>query len=323
MIEWRMERQISFCEMEYSLKDRKTRKELFLEKIGKVLPLERWCAVIKPYYYEKGNGREPTPIEVILKMYLVSNWFNMSDETTEDSLYENITLKNYVGGTPDATTLCRFRKILERNRLTEKLFKEQTAIFRQNGLVMHEGTIVDATIIESPKQTEGAFTYKNKQRYYGTKAHIGADKKTGIVHSVVVTPANIADIDKAVEVLHGEEKEVYADAGYVGLERREDICAKYQDGTGEVEKVTNHSHKKRNYYVLKTRQIDFQINGKRSKVTDAAAEQSKSKIRNKVEHAFCILKHRLLYRRTKYKTLAKNTTHLYMLFTLVNLCKVC
>ena len=314
--------QISFSEFEYSHKKRQTKRELFLAKMEKVIPFVKWCDLIRPFYYEYGNGRRPVALEVILKMYFVSNWFCMSDEATEDSLYDSMAIKKFVGGTADATTLCKFRKMLEVNKLTERLFNMQNEIFMKQGLIMHEGTIVDATVIESPKKTEGGVTYKNNQRYYGTKAHIGVDKKTGFIHSVAVTTANESDVATAAKVLHGAEQEVYGDAGYVGIERREDICTKYNDGTGEVELVTYHSHNKRNYYVCKKRPINFYICSKQNRISDFQKQRQISNIRKKVEHAFCKLKCFFGYRRTRYRTLAKNASHIYTMFTLVNLVKV-
>ena len=313
---------MNFSEYEYATKKRLTRKEVFLKKMERVIPIQAWCEIIKPYYYENGNGRQPIGVDVMLKMYLVGNWFNMSDEATEDALYDSMAIKRYVGATPDATTLCKFRKILEQNKLTKKIFEFQNQIFKQEGLILHEGTIVDATIIESPRNTEGAHTFKNNQHHYGTKAHIGVDKKSGIVHSISITPANISDIDKAVDVLHGNEQEVYGDAGYVGIERRIDICEKFQNGTGELEYITQHSHKKKHYYVLQKRPVQFLICARRTKLSEPTKELTISKIRAKVEHAFCKLKFILNYRRTRYRTLHKNTSHLYTLFTLVNLSKV-
>jgi len=311
--------QMNFSEFEYANKKRKTRKEVFLEKMNRVVPMARWCEIIRPFYYENGSGRQPIELETMLRMYLVGNWFNMSDEATEDALYDSMAIKNFVGGTPDATTLCKFRKILEHNRLTKKIFEEQNKLFNEQGLILHEGTIVDATIIESPKKTEGGYTRKNERRYYGTKAHLGVDKKTGYIHSVFVTPANVQEVTVAQDILHGNELEVYGDAGYIGIEKREDICTKFNDGTGEVEYITNHSHKKRHYYVLKKREINFYICPKQSKKTNSPNEQTISKIRKKVEHAFCKLKFLFGYRRTRYRTLSKNTAHLYTMFTLVNL----
>ena len=330
-----MGNQISFSEIDYKFKRKKTQKELFLEKMSSVVPLKKWCEMIKPFYYENGNGRQPIKLETMLKMYLVSLWYNLSDEQTEDMLCENLAVRNYVGITanaPDSTTLCKFRIILTTNNLAEKIFTEQTKRFKEQGIILKEGTIVDATIIDAPiskknkdkSLPEGTATTVKHIPRTGIKAHVGVDKKSGLVHSVVVTPANVFDVTVASQLLHGEEKEVYGDAGYVGIEKREDICEKLHDGTGELEYITKHTHRRNHYYVLKKKPVVFHINQKRSKVAPEQEflEKAKSRIRMKVEHIFCKLKHLFKYRKTKYRTASKNEQHLFMLFSLANLCKL-
>jgi len=330
-----MEKQISFSEMDYRFKRKRTQKELFLEKMARVVPLGFWCDIIRPFYYENGNGRQPVKLEIMLKMYLVSNWYNLSDEQTEDMLCENLAVRNYVGVTadaPDATTLCKFRLMLIKHGLAEKIFTEQTKQFKEQGIILKEGTIVDATIIDAPMSKKNkdkslpegsAKTFKHVPRT-GIKAHIGIDKKSGVIHSVVITPANVFDVTVASELLHGEEKEVYGDAGYVGMEKREDVCEKLHDGTGELEYITKHSHRRKHYYVLKKKPVVFHVCQKKSKITQDTKplEQTKSRIRSKVEHIFCRLKHIFKYRKTKYRTAHKNKQHLFMLFTLVNMSKL-
>ncbi len=168
-------RQISFSDIEFGNKRKKTRKEVFLAKMEKIVPLKEWCEIIRPYYYERGNGRQPIELEVMLKMYLVSQWFNLSDSETEDIVNDSMSVRNYIGITgsaPDETTLCKFRGILERNGLTEKIFKSFNARPESEHIIMHEGTIVDATIVEAPtsrkneqhQQTpEMGFTKKNNR----------------------------------------------------------------------------------------------------------------------------------------------------------------
>ena len=328
-----MEKQISFGDYEFQMKKRKNKKELFLEKMEKVVPFEEWCEIIRPYYYENGNGRQPIPIESMLRMYLVSNWFNLSDEGTEELVDDSRAVRNFVGReAPDATTLCKFRKILEDNGVSKKLFAEQIKQFKEQGIMLREGTIVDATIIESPKSTKNkdkslpegyGYTKKRNKNYTGIKAHVGVDKDSGLIHSVAVTPANVSDITMASSVLHGEETEVRGDAAYVGIDKRVDICEKYQDGTGEIEWLT-HSHKKPPYLVCKKNPaVKFIINlNGRIKNIDKEEEKIKSRIRAKVEHIFCKLKHLFGYRKTRYRTSVKNESHIFMLFTLVNIYKI-
>ena len=152
----RMSEQITFSQIEFGKKRKRTHKEIFLEKKSEILPLEAWCSLIRPYYYENGNGRQPIALEVMLKMYLVSNWYNTSDEATEDMLNENLAVRGYVGiigDAPDATTLCRFRTMLERHKLTQKIFDQLTQTLVANKVMLREGTIVDATFIEAPNSS--------------------------------------------------------------------------------------------------------------------------------------------------------------------------
>jgi len=324
-----MGNQISFGDYEFQMKRKKSKKELFLEKMEKVVPFEKWCAIIRPFYYENGNGRQPIELESMLRMYLVSNWFNLSDEGTEELVDDSRSVRSFVGRVaPDATTLCKFRLMLEDNKLSQKIFLEQNKTFTEKGILLREGTIVDATIIECPKSKknkekslpEGSASTNKYGPITGIKAHIGVDKKSGLVHSIAITPANVSDVAMASELLYGQEQEVYGDSGYRGIDKREDVCEKLHDGTGEVI-LLSHSHKRKPYYVLTTNTV-FHIAQMKSKVTDDSLEKTKSRIRSKVEHIFLKLKHLFKYRKTRYRKAHKNEHHLFMLFTLANLCKV-
>jgi len=330
-----MEKQLSFGDYEFQMKKKKNKKELFLERMEKIIPFREWCDLIRPFYYENGNGRQPTKLETMLRMYLVSNWFNLSDEGTEELVDDSRAVRNFVGKeAPDATTLCKFRKILEENNISKLIFARQSKTFAERKIYLREGTIVDATIIDVPKSkknkdknyTEGyGHTKKGKQNYTGIKAHIGVCDKTGIAHSAIVTPANVHDSESANACLHGDEKKVGGDSAYIGIEKRVDVREKFQDGTGEVEWLT-HSHKKPPYIACKMKEeVKFQISEKRSKVKteeQKQIEKNKSSIRAKVEHIFLILKHLFKYRKTKYRKANKNENHVFMLLALANLYKI-
>lgn len=324
---------MSFSEIEFRNKTKKVRKEVFFEKMEKILPLKEWCEIIRPYYYENGNGRQPKELETMLKMYLVSQWFNLSDPETEDMCNDSMSVRNYVGITgtaPDETTLCRFRGILERNGLTEKIFKSFNARLEAEHVIMHEGTIVDATIIDAPtskknkahqRTPEMGATRKNDRSYYGSKAHIGIDKDSRIVHSVTVTPADVNDIEEVGNLVHGEEKEVYGDAGYIGIEKKSGICEKFQDGSGEVEWVYSTKRKPRHMVCKIDKTVKFEISKKRKTIGTQAEQESerkKSAIRIRVEHVFAVIKERFGCRKILYRTLNKVKTKLLMLFTLAN-----
>jgi IS5 family transposase len=325
-----MDRQLSFSQVEFANKRNPTSKERFFAKMEQYVPLKAWCDIVRPYYYVKGNGREPIALEVMMKMYLVSNWFNLSDPQTEDMLNENLAVRKYVGingVAPDETTLCKFRKLLDENGLTQQFFTQLTTVLIENKVLLKEGTIVDASFIEAPnsiknkdKQPNTNFRNgkKGKKHFFGMKVHIGVDKDSGLVHSVATTTANESDLANMHQVLHGDESYVGGDSGYVGAERRVEICEKYQDGTGEFEGV----HKKTKTPLLRKRQdVTFHINKKLSQVitdADKEIERTKSSIRSKVEHVFCAIKHIFGFRKTRLRTVAKNHSKLLLLSALTN-----
>jgi len=341
-----MEKQIKFSQIEFAHKRKKTRKEKFFEKMEQYAPLNEWCEIVRPHYYEKGNGREPIALEIMMKMYLVSNWFNLSDPQTEDMLNENMAVRNYVGLTgdaPDETTLCKFRKLLEDKGLTEQFFnhlnevliknkvllKEGTKVLLKEGtkVLLKEGTIVDASFIEAPNSIKNKDKRPNpnmrngkkgKKHFFGMKVHVGCDKASGLVHSVATTTANESDLANMHKVLHGDEKGVWGDSGYVGAERRVEIYEKYQDGTGTYDGV----HKKTNTRLLRKRDdIAFLINKKLSKVItdeDKEAERLKSQVCSKVEHVFCAIKHTFGFRKTRLRTIEKKHAKLLMMAALSN-----
>lgn len=336
-----MEKQITFSEIDYQFRRKKTQKEIFLGKMEKVVPLKEWCDVIRPFYYRNGNGRQPIDLEIMLKMYLISSWYNLSDEQTEDMLCENMAVRNYVGiihDAPDATTLGKFRvNIIEKNNINKELFEDLNKKFSENKVIFHEGTIVDATIIDAPNSTknkdkkanpEMSSTYKHGKNSFGMKVHIGMDKKSGLVHTAIVTTAKVADIAMTNELLHGEETEIYGDSGYAGIDKRPEICKRFSDGTGEVEKINASIRLGKNkftseirYILKKKTNIKFHINKKRNLLTedDKIPEKEKSKVRMKVEHAFGKLKHIFGFRKTRLRTIEKNQNAMYLIFTLVNI----
>jgi IS5 family transposase len=339
-----MDKQIGFSELEYSHKRKKTRREVFLEKMEEIVPLGLFCECVKPFYYVRGNGRPPIELEIMLRMYLISNWYNLSDEATEDLIYENQAVRRYVGidlgreNAPDATTLCKFRGLLERNDLNKKIFDELNRSFSEKNILFTEGAIVDATIIEAPDSRknkershdpEMSTTKKNSRYYFGFKAHIATDTESGLVRAVEITTARVADIEAASSVLSGKEKEVSGDAGYIGIDHRPDVCAKFKDEENP-ETINYYSHKKGRLVLDKMKSdVKFNINRKRAevrKITDEEElkkvkkeEYEKSRVRAKVEHAFRIIKHVFGFRKTRYRGLNKNRNKLYMLFGLANL----
>ena len=315
--------QQSFSDIEYAGKKRQTRKERFLHEMESLIPWKSWVSLIRPYYPTAGNGRPPIGLEKMLLMYLVQVWFNLSDEMTEDSIYDVQSIRRFVGinlseeDAPDATTLLRFRHLLEENELTERIFNQLARRLQENGYIVKEGTIVDATIIEAPtskknarreRDPEMSSTKKHGTAYFGMKMHIGADSVNGLMHSVETTTAKEHDITKAEELLHGDEEAVYGDAGYTGLDHREEM----EDWT----------------------ELTYEINLKRSMVDRLPEgyykeevkeqEREKSRIRAKVELPFHIIKNLFGFRKVRYRGLAKNRAKIMMLAALANimLCKM-
>ena len=314
-----MKQQMSFAQSEYAGKKKVTRRERFLGEMERVVPWARLCAVIAPHYPEGRRGRPPIGIERMLRIYFLQQWYALADEALEDALYDSQAMRTFAGidlsveAVPDATTLLNFRHLLEAHDLTRRIFGEVSALLSERKLLMREGTIVDATIIAAPSSTKNARkerdpqmhqTKKGKQWYFGMKAHIGVDAQSGLVHSVTGTAANVADIAQTHALLHGEEKQAYADAGYLGVEKREEIAASCPG-------------------------VEWHVAAKRGKVKAMAAgllkeltvqlERVKAQVRARVEHPFHILKNLFRHRKTRYRGLAKNTAQLHSLFALANL----
>ncbi len=311
--------QLSFSDAEYSGKRKQTRREKFLAEMEQVVPWSRLEGLIEPHYPKAGNGRHPYPLSTMVRIYCLQQWYNLSDPGAEDALYEITPMRCFArlslgrGRIPDESTILQFRHLLEKHQLTESIFAEINAHLRDKGLLLREGTLVDATIIDAPSSTKNKErkrdpqmhqTRKGNQWYFGMKAHIGVDVESGLVHSLTGTAANVSDISETHNLLHGDEELAFADAGYTGIDQREEMkdC-----------KATWHVAMKR---------------GKRKRLKEAggqlgeaneALEKLKASVRAFVEHPFRVVKRQFGYRKTRYRGLAKNTAQLHMLFALGNL----
>ena len=314
-----MEIQKSFAQAEYAQKKKTTRRERFLNEMERVVPWARLVACIEPHYFKGERGRKPVGIERMLRMYFLQQWYALADEALEDALYDSQAMRSFVGidlgveSVPDATTLLKFRHLLERHALTQKIFKEINAHLSERNLLMREGTIIDATIIAAPSSTKNAKkerdpqmhqTKKGNMWHFGMKAHIGADAESGLVHTLIGTAANVADIACARELLHGEEKASYVDAGYTGIEKRDEAA-------GEAGKRTW-------YVALKRGKIKKMVEGEIKEVI-CRIEKLKAQVRAKVEHPFHVVKNLFGHRKVRYRGLQKNTAQLHTLFGLANL----
>jgi IS5 family transposase len=221
-----MEYQPSFAKAEFLAKKKVTRREKFLSEMETVVPWARLVALIEPHYPKGRRGRPPIGVERMLRIYFLQQWYALADEALEDAIYDSQALRLFAGidlgsqGVPDATTLLKFRHLLEEHKLGEQIFAEVKALLSERQLLMKEGTIVDATIIAAPPSTKNAKkerdpemhqTKKGNEWYFGMKAHIGSDAQSGCVHTVIGTAANVPDVACASQALHGEEEAAYVE----------------------------------------------------------------------------------------------------------------
>jgi len=316
--------QVSFAQAEYEKKKKRTRREVFLEKMEQVVPWSRLMEVIEPHYPKSGKrGRPPIGVERMLRMYFVQQWYGLADEAVEDAVYDSQALRNFMGidlsrqSVPDATTLMGFRHLLEANDLTRAMLVEVNVMLMERGLLMTKGTLVDATLIAAPSSTKNKEhgrdpemhqAKKGNQWHFGMKAHIGVDKDSGLVHTLTTTAANVSDISQTPALLHGQESGVWADAGYVGVEKREDMQQALRANEQTVQ-----------WHVAKRRSTIEKLAEGWQKSMAQAYEKLKAQVRSRVEHPFHVVKNIFKYKKTRYKGLAKNDAQLNVLFALSNL----
>jgi transposase, IS5 family len=308
--------QISFSEAGHCAKKKVTKREKFLTEMQAIVPWQVLLKVIEPHYPIAGNGRAPYPLSVMLRIHLMRHWFSLSDPGAEEALYEIASMRSFagigIGEIPDESTILNFRRRIEDNELNPVILERVNAHLKRQGLLLQHGTMVDATIIHAPSSTkngsdqrdpEMSQTKKGDQWYFGMKAHIGADTDSGLVHTVVTTAANEADIEVADELLHGKEQTIHADAGYTGADKR-------------------YAKKGRTWLIAAKRSKIKHLPEGKIKEQAQQREHDKASVRAKVEHAFHTLKCTFGYRRARFKGLAKNTSQIVMLFALGNLYKV-
>ena len=235
-----MSQQLTFADSELSSKRRQTRKEIFLSRMDKLLPWPQLLEVIEPFYPKAGNGRRPYALETMFRIHCMQQWYSLGDEAMEDALYEIASMRQFVQlsldkAIPDRTTIMNFRHLLEKHKLTRKLFKTVNQWLSDCGVMMTQGTLVDATIIEAPSSTKNKKnerdpdmhqTKKGNEWHFGMKAHIGVDAKSGLTHTLVTTAANDHDLNQMKNLLHGDEEFISGDARYQGAEKREELKEK-------------------------------------------------------------------------------------------------
>ena len=313
-------KQLSLGESGFERKTKRTRKREFLDEMNLVVPWAELVSLIAPHAPAPGakGGRPPFAVETMLRIHFLQQWFNLSDPAMEEALYDMALFREFVGldagedNLPDESTILRFRHLLEAHNLSLQILATVNATLAAKGLLLKSGTVVDATLIAAPSSTKNSSgerdpemhqTKKGNQWHFGMKAHIGVDADSGLVHTVVGTAANVNDVTQAHALVHGEEINVLADAGYQGVDKR-----------AETQGINV------NWHVAmrpgKRKALD--------KSTPMGAiqdelEQVKARIRAKVEHPFRVIKRQFGHVKVRYRGLAKNTAQLHTLFALSNL----
>ena len=302
------------------LRQASTRKKDFLGRMDKLIPWEELTSLVKPCYYKGEHGNKPYELELMLRINMLQHLYNLADEAVASEVIDSRAFSDFCGvdssnQVPDGDTIGRFRNLLIRNDLDQRIFALVVTLLENQGLLLKKGTIVDSTLIAAPPST------KNKERkrdpdahqvkkgnewHFGYKAHIGVDQDSGLVHHVEVTAANVSDVSVTPKLLTGEEENVYGDSGYIGAGKRGDAVVRNKRG----------------------KKIRYRINRKPSQIRKLSksgqyharrVEHAKSSVRSKVEHVFAIVKRLFGFRKTRYRGLRKQAAELNMLFALANL----
>lgn len=307
-----MKQQTTFASLAWGAKKKQTKREKFLAEMQCVVPWEKLMALIEPYYPKAGKGRRAMPLERMVRIYFLQQWYGLSDPGMEEALYDIESVRRFAGielgdeEVPDESKILNFRHLLEAHQLTEKLLEEVNRYLSEKKLLLKEGTIVDATLIAAPSSTknqdkardgEMSSTKKGNNYHFGMKVHTGVDSDSGLVHTVKVTTAKVHDKQEMENLLHGEERAVFGDKGY------------FSDQDKRAAR-----HKGLFWGVLdKTKSKKALSNKQRRRNRKLAS------IRAKVEHPFRVIKRQFGYIKTRYRGLAKNAAQIYTLFALTNL----
>ena len=305
--------QLSFLSIAQAKKELK--RDKFLNQMKTVIPWKRLCHIIGPYYQNERLGRKRMPLNRMLKILCLQNWYNLSDPSVEEEIYDRNSFQKFLDldllsePVPDETTILNFRHLLEEHDLFKAIFEEIRNYLTQNGFLMKTGTIVDATLISAPSSTknksgkrdpEMSSTKKGNTWYFGMKAHIGVDEASGIVHSLMATTASVHDSRELTNLIHGKEMIIFGDKAYASQ---------------SLEKKMN--KKGIAWGVLQKAPKD----GKLSEFQEYS-NRLLSSVRSKVEHPFQVIKCQWNYTKVRYKGIKKNMDQLHLLFGLYNLFKV-
>ena len=290
-----------------------TRRDEFLKTMEAIVPWAALCCVIEPHYPKAGNGRPPIGLERMLRIHFIQHWFNLADLACEDALYDSASLRHFVGidlgrePVPDATTMLKFRKLLNAHRLGEALFSKVGQELQDRAFKVNTGTIVDATIIGAPSSTKNKDkasdpemhqTRKGQQWYFGMKLHIGVDSQSGLAHSAVVTAANVHDKHPLPQLLHGNEQRIYGDSAYASQKML----------------ITSKAPNAKDFTNQRTRQAGGIVDA-----VERRKNRNKSKIRARVEHVFGVVKRLWGFGKVRYVGLQKNATRAFTALALANI----
>ena len=315
-----MKKQITLSVLNDELAQARTRKKEFLEQIGRIIPWSEWIEIIKPHYFKGERGNKPFELELVLRIHIIQNLYDLSDMGAMNEVIDSRAFSEFCGvdssnQVPDGDTIGRFRGILIKHGIQERLFAQVVTMLTERGMMLKKGTIVDSTIIAAPSSTknrdrerdpEAHQTKKGSTWHFGYKAHIGVDKDSGLVHHIEVTGANEHDVTVVAKLLTGEEETVHGDSGYLGAEKREDA-------------ITRNERGKRIQYKINRRPSQSRHKSTRSRGQIKRREREKSSVRSKVEHVFGVVKNLFGYRKTRYRGRRKQAGKLNMMFALANL----
>jgi IS5 family transposase len=311
--------QLGFTDYEQTYAKKKTRRQRFLDEMEATVPWDAFLALISPVYHRPSakGGRPPFPLEVMLRIHLLQQWFTLSDPLMEEMLIDTPCFRRFAGidmvedRIPDETTILNFRHLLEENRIAEQILETVNQSLREKGVMLKEGTILDATIINAPSSTKNKTgerdpemhsVAKGNQWFFGMRCHIGVDAASGLVHSVVSTAANVHELNTAPDRVHGEERVIYGDSGHIGIEKRE----AFKDCEAEMRIAMKPGQRRVLPDTPEGRLLDLM-------------EAAKAHVRAKVEHPFRIIKCQFGFRKVFYRGIRKNNLKLTMLFALANL----
>jgi IS5 family transposase len=306
--------QLSFASLDFAAKKKRTKRDVFLAEMAAVVPWSALESVVEPHYPRVGpqGGRRPFPLAVMMRIYCLQQWYSLSDPGAEEALYDIQSMRSFCGlelgrdAIPDETTILNFRHLLEAHDLTKAIFAAVAEHLEARGEMLRGGTIVDATLIAASPSTKNKqgkrdpamrSSKKGNQWYFGMKAHVGVDAKSGLVHTAGVTTGSVHDARVMARLIREDDRAVYGDKGYAS-----DAKKRAAEEAGVLWAVKEKAKPGRK---LSKRQL--------------ARNRRYGKVRAKVEHVFRVMKCQFGYRKVRYRGIAKNGAQVFSLLALANL----